>query len=40
MQLTAHVHTVSEYVNGGIGAGLVLREMGEWLEEDGDAEAQ
>ena len=39
VQLTAHVHTVSEYVNGGIGAGLVLREMGEWLEEDGDAEA-
>src|SRR5437867_6893154 len=39
VQLTAHVHTVSEYVNGGIGAGLVLREMGEWLEEGGDAEA-
>jgi ubiquinone/menaquinone biosynthesis C-methylase UbiE len=39
VQLTAHVHTVSEYVNGGIGAGLQLRELGEWLEEGADAEA-
>ncbi|HEY8175378.1 MAG TPA: class I SAM-dependent methyltransferase, partial [Gemmatimonadaceae bacterium] len=39
VQLTAHVHTVSEYVNGGIGAGLQLRELGEWLEEGADPEA-
>ena len=34
---TVHVaawrHDVGEYVNGGIAAGLVLRELGEWLEE-------
>ena len=35
---TTHVpafqHTVSEYVNGGIAAGLTLRAVGEWLEDD------
>jgi ubiquinone/menaquinone biosynthesis C-methylase UbiE len=33
VQVTAHVHTVSEYVNGGIEAGLGLRALGEWIEE-------
>ena len=34
---TVHVpafrHAASEYVNAGLAAGLVLRELGEWLEE-------
>ena len=34
VKVTAHVHTVSEYVNGGIAAGLQLRELGEWREDD------
>jgi ubiquinone/menaquinone biosynthesis C-methylase UbiE len=38
-QLTAHVHTVSEYVNDGIGAGLQLRELGEWLEDGAPPES-
>jgi ubiquinone/menaquinone biosynthesis C-methylase UbiE len=33
VEVTAHVHTVSEYVNGGIEAGLELRSLGEWIEE-------
>ncbi|HSJ65073.1 MAG TPA: class I SAM-dependent methyltransferase [Gemmatimonadaceae bacterium] len=33
VRVAAHVHTVAEYVNGGIAAGLVLRALGEWLEE-------
>ena len=33
VQLTVHVHTVSEYVNGGIEAGFGLRTLGEWIEE-------
>jgi len=32
--VTAHVHTISEYLNGAIRAGLTLRESGEWLEDD------
>ena len=28
-----HVHTVSEFVNGGIEAGFALRSLGEWIEE-------
>ena len=39
VKVTAHDHTVSEYVNGGIGAGLSLREVGEWLEEGAAADA-
>ena len=39
VQLTVHVHTVSEYVNGGIGAGLTLRELGEWLEDEAPPES-
>lgn len=27
-------HTVSEYVNSALAAGLVVRELGEWLEEE------
>jgi ubiquinone/menaquinone biosynthesis C-methylase UbiE len=33
IQVTAHVHTVSEYVNLGVEAGLELRALGEWIEE-------
>jgi len=29
----AFVHSVSDYVNGGIGVGLTLVRIGEWLEE-------
>jgi ubiquinone/menaquinone biosynthesis C-methylase UbiE len=40
---TVHVaafrHTVAEYVNGGIAAGLVLRHLGEWLEAEAPAAA-
>ena len=40
---TIHVpafrHTVSEYVNGGIDAGLALLSLGEWLEESATREA-
>jgi malonyl-CoA O-methyltransferase len=39
VKVTAHDHSVSEYVNGGISAGLVLREVGEWLEDDAAADA-
>ena len=35
--VTAHVHTISEYVNCAIRAGLVVREIGEALEEDAPA---
>jgi len=34
VKLTAHIHTVSEYVNGGIEAGFKLRAIGEWIEDD------
>jgi len=33
IKLTAHVHTVSEYVTGAIEAGFQLRGLGEWIEE-------
>lgn len=39
VQVTAHVHTVGEYVNGGIEAGLVLRAIGEWTEEGAPPDA-
>jgi hypothetical protein len=32
-------HTVSEYVNGAIAAGLRVRRLGEWLEEGAAADA-
>lgn len=34
VEVSAHVHTVSEYVNGGVEAGLTLRALGEWIEEE------
>lgn len=39
VQVPAHVHSVSEYVNAALGAGLVLRHLGEWLEEGADPES-
>ncbi len=39
VKVTAHVHTASEYVNGGIEAGFQLRAFGEWTEEDAAADA-
>ena len=39
VRVTAHVHTVSEYVNGGLDAGLTLRHLGEWLEAGAPAGA-
>lgn len=36
VRVDAYRHTVSEYVNGGIAAGLVLRGLGEWLENDAE----
>jgi len=32
VHVAAHRHTVGEYVNGGLAAGLALRHLGEWLE--------
>jgi ubiquinone/menaquinone biosynthesis C-methylase UbiE len=32
VRVKAYLHTVGEYVNGGIAAGLSLRHLGEWLE--------
>ena len=37
VHVTAHVHTVAEYVNGGLAAGLALRHLGEWLDDDAPA---
>jgi malonyl-CoA O-methyltransferase len=37
--VTAHRHTVSDYVNSGIAAGLTLRELGEWLEPEAPSDA-
>lgn len=39
VHVTAHVHTVSEYVNGGIEAGFTLRGLGEWTEDDAPSDA-
>jgi malonyl-CoA O-methyltransferase len=39
VHVPAHRHAVSEYVNGGIAAGLTLRQLGEWLEEGAAADA-
>ena len=33
VHVPAHRHTVSEYVNDGLAAGLTLRHLGEWLED-------
>jgi ubiquinone/menaquinone biosynthesis C-methylase UbiE len=39
VKLTAHVHTISEYVMGGIEAGFQLRSIGEWTEEGAPEDA-
>ena len=39
VKLTAHVHTISEYVMGGIEAGFHLRSLGEWTEEGASPDA-
>jgi malonyl-CoA O-methyltransferase len=39
VHVPAFLHTTSEYVNTGIAAGLVLRELGEWLEPGAPADA-
>ena len=39
VRVTAHVHTVSEYVNGGIESGFQLRSLTEWTEEEALADA-
>lgn len=38
VHVAAHVHSVSEYVNGALGAAFVLRHLGEWLEDDAPAD--
>jgi ubiquinone/menaquinone biosynthesis C-methylase UbiE len=37
VQVAAYQHTVSEYVTEALGAGFVLRALGEWLEPDAAA---
>lgn len=39
VHVPAFTHTVGEYVNGGIAAGLTVTSLGEWLEEDAPAGA-
>ena len=39
VHVPAHRHTVSEYVNGGLDAGLRLQHLGEWLERDAAPDA-
>ena len=39
VKVSAHVHTVSEYVNGAIEAGFSVRSLDEWVEEDAPADA-
>ena len=39
VHVPAHRHTAGEYVNGGLAAGLVLREVGEWVEEGAPPDA-
>jgi malonyl-CoA O-methyltransferase len=34
VRVAAYLHSVAEYVNGGIAAGFTLRRVGEWLETD------
>ena len=36
VHVPAHVHSVSEYVNAALDAGLALRHLGEWLEGGAD----
>ena len=37
VQVAAHVHTVSEYVMGGIEAGFAVKALGEWTEDEAPA---
>ena len=37
--VTAYRHSVSEYVNGGLGAGFALRALGEHVEENASADS-
>lgn len=39
VRVEAYRHSVSDYVNGGIRAGLLLLGLGEWLEPDAPADA-
>jgi ubiquinone/menaquinone biosynthesis C-methylase UbiE len=39
VHVAAFTHSASEYVNCGIAAGLVLRELGEWLETGAPTDA-
>jgi malonyl-CoA O-methyltransferase len=39
IHVTAHVHTVSEYVNDGLSAGLTLTALNEHIEENAAADA-
>ena len=39
VHVPAYTHTVGDFVNGGISAGLTLVALGEWLEDGADAGA-
>lgn len=39
IKVTAHDHTVAEYVNGGVEAGFLVRALNEWSEETAPPDA-
>ena len=39
VHVPAHRHTVAEYVNGGLAAGLALHHLGEWIEDGAETDA-
>ena len=39
VHVAAHVHTVSEYVNGAVEAGFSVRSLGEWTEDGAGPDA-
>jgi len=39
IKVTAHDHTVAEYVNGGVEAGFLVRALNEWTEESAEPDA-
>ena len=39
IKVTAHDHTVAEYVNGGVEAGFLVRALNEWTEETATPDA-
>ncbi|HMC55549.1 MAG TPA: class I SAM-dependent methyltransferase [Gemmatimonadaceae bacterium] len=39
IKVTAHNHTIAEYVNGGVEAGFLVRALNEWTEETAPPEA-